>query len=225
MTTTFSFEDNGYAIVPDVLSDAQCAAAASQVQLSEPGAGGTRCLLSQPWCASLASSLRAHPALATVVRADHVAVQCNYFEKSAGRNWLVPVHQDLSIPVAARVDHPALGGWSEKEGTLFVRAPEPVLAQMVAVRLHLDVCGADDGPLRVVPGSHRGGVLGAQDVLAVRDAGGEVTCLLAAGGALVLRPLLLHASSKGKGSSRRRVLHFVFGPAQLPFGLAWNVAA
>jgi hypothetical protein len=28
-----------------------------------------------------------------------------YFEKSSSRNWLVSVHQDLSIPVAERVEH------------------------------------------------------------------------------------------------------------------------
>ena len=30
-----------------------------------------------------------------------------------------------------------------------------------------------------------------------------------------------HASSKAGGASRRRVLHFVFGPRELPAGLAW----
>lgn len=224
MTTISSFERDGYAVVARVLPDHDCAAAAAMVQLADPGAGGTRCLLAQPWCAALAATLRTHPALAGFIAADSVAVQCNYFEKSAERNWLVPIHQDLSIPVAARVAEPALRGWSEKEGTQFVRAPAEVLEQMVAVRIHLDACGVDDGPLRVVPGSHRSGVVKAQEAIAMRAAGAEVTCTCPLGGALVLRPLLLHASSKGMGSSRRRVLHFVFGPRELPFGLAWNSA-
>jgi len=38
---------------------------------------------------------------------------------------------------------------------------------------------------------------------------------------LLMRPLLLHASSKSSGSSRRRVLHFLFGPPVLPCGLRW----
>jgi hypothetical protein len=38
---------------------------------------------------------------------------------------------------------------------------------------------------------------------------------------MAMRPLLLHASSKATGSSRRRVLHFLFGPPALPFGLEW----
>lgn len=152
------------------------------------------------------------------------AVQCTWFEKSAERNWLVTIHQDLSIPVAVRVDHPALSGWSQKEGIQFVRAPLEVLEKLVAVRIHLDPCGIDDGPLRVVPGSHVQGILSDEQALALRLAGGETVCVAPAGAALVMRPLLLHASSKGSGASARRVLHFVFGPRELPHGLAWNMA-
>jgi hypothetical protein len=39
--------------------------------------------------------------------------------------------------------------------------------------------------------------------------------------AMLMQPLLLHASSKATGTSRRRVLHFLFGPPALPCGLAW----
>ena len=49
------------------------------------------------------AALRAHHVLQSLIPADHVAVQCTYFEKSSERNWLVALHQDLSIPVARRV--------------------------------------------------------------------------------------------------------------------------
>jgi ectoine hydroxylase-related dioxygenase (phytanoyl-CoA dioxygenase family) len=186
--------------------------------------GGTRCLLPLAWCAALACRLRLHPALSGLIPAGHVAVQCTYFEKSASRNWLVPIHQDLSIPVACRVDAPGLRGWSEKEGALFVQAPAELLAQLVAVRVHLDACGADDGPLRVLPGSHRLGLVAPEAAVLARNAAAEVTCEAAPGDALVMRPLLLHASSKASGQSRRRVLHFVFGPPLLTHGLAWRQA-
>jgi hypothetical protein len=51
-----------------------------------------------------------------------------------------------------------------------------------------------------------------------------VSCTARSGDVLALRPLLLHASSKGSGNGRRRVLHFVFGPRALPHGLAWAVS-
>jgi hypothetical protein len=41
------------------------------------------------------------------------------------------------------------------------------------------------------------------------------------GGAMIMRPLLLHASSKSSVGLPRRVLHFVYGPAALPEGLCW----
>lgn len=221
--STESFPTSGFALIPDILPAAECEAIAARIQ---PGAasGGTRCLLALAWCAALARHLRLHPALSGLIPAGHVAVQCTYFEKSASRNWLVPLHQDLSIPVARRVDVPGLRGWSQKEGALFVQAPAGLLAQLVAVRVHLDACGADDGPLRVLPGSHRLGLVAPEAAVLARNAAAEVTCDAAPGDALVMRPLLLHASSKASGQSRRRVLHFVFGPPLLTHGMAWRQA-
>jgi hypothetical protein len=212
---------DGYALRASILTPEECVQLASRLSF---GGAGARSLLAQPWCAALSERLRTHPTLEGMLESSMVAVQCSVFEKSAARNWLVPVHQDLSIPVAGRVADPALSGWSLKEGVQFVRAPAEVLAQLVAVRLHLDPCGIDDGPLRVVPGSHLHGVLSDDDALALRDAVGETVCLAPIGSALVMRPLLLHASSKGNGTGLRRVLHFVFGPRQLPHGLAWSEA-
>jgi hypothetical protein len=216
-----SLEHDGYALAQQIWSADECTLAASQIALQDTARGGSRTLLAQPWCAALAAQLRRHPLLRAHMPPDSVAVQCTYFEKSEERNWLVPVHQDLSIPVAGKVDEETLRGWSEKEGMLYVQAPAEVLSQLLAVRLHLDHCGVQDGPLRVIPGSHQAGILAADEVQRWRDVGSEVACLAGKGDALLLRPLLLHASSKGRGESRRRVLHFVFGPPMLPLGLRW----
>lgn len=89
------------------------------------------------------------------------------------------------------------------------------------MRVHLDDCGADDGVLNVVPGSHRFGRLSPQAAAELRERHGVRPCLARRGDALLLRPLLLHASSKARADSRRRVLHFVFGPGELPGGLRW----
>jgi len=176
--------------------------------------------LRQEWCADLACKVMAHPEVSKALPAHARAVQCTYFEKSAANNWLVPIHQDLSIPVSSRVDHPALSGWSEKEGAVFVQPPDGILEQMLAVRVHVDDCSFEDGPLRVVPGSHEfGRVEPAQASRAGRLSSVEIPAKR--GDALLMRPLVLHASSKSSGSSQRRVLHFVFGPEALPYGLAW----
>lgn len=209
--------ENGFSIVPQILTAAECDALTSRATSSASASGGTRSLLQQDWCRALATHLRQHAVLAPVLLAPGlVAVQCTYFEKSSSRNWLVPVHQDLSIPVIKRVDHPGLNAWSEKEGALFV--------QPIAVRVRIDVCTADDGPLRDIPGSHTLGKLDAQAVAALRQTQPEQVCTVERGGAMLIRLLLLHASSKSIGTSQRRVLHFLFSPATLPLGLAWQDA-
>lgn len=216
---TSAFDDDGFSVVTALLSHTELARVDSA--LAGRSRIGARDLLAEPWCFELALRLQADARLRDALPRAHVPVQCTSFEKSVERNWLVPVHQDVAVPVAGRVAHPALSGWSNKGGTWFVQPPVDVLEQLVAVRLHIDDCGAGDGPLHVVPGSHRHGRLADASAIALRDACGTVACPVPRGGAMVLRPLLLHASSKATGSSRRRVLHFLFGPRALPCGLAW----
>jgi hypothetical protein len=217
-----SFSDDGFAVVARVLTDADCDRLSTLTDALSTGQPGTRNLLDHDWCAGLARSLRTHPDIAAAIPAGHVAVQCTYFEKSVGQNWLVPIHQDLSIPVRERVDHPALRGWSDKEGGVFVQPPVEVLEQLVAVRVHIDACGLDDGPLQFLARTHTRGRIDAPQASALKRELPLTTCSVPRGGALLMRPLALHASSKATGASRRRVLHFVFGPPALPFGLAWT---
>jgi hypothetical protein len=214
------FASDGFVLLPALLDRAECDAILAQL-IPASGAVGSRSLLPQAWCHRLAERLRQHSALAGIIPAGHIAVQCTYFEKTTGQNWLVPIHQDLSIPVARHVANSELKGWSDKEGSLFVQAPDALLAQLVALRLHLDACGAEDGPLRVVPGSHRAGRVTAEMARTLRGRAGELACLAGRGDLLALRPLLLHASSKSGGSGRRRVLHFLFGPGEIGYGLQW----
>lgn len=216
------FEDQGYALVPGVLTDDECLRIDSVLQVC--GTPGTRCSLHLDWCAALAAHLREHPALSSLIPRDYVAAQCTYFEKSTATNWLVPVHQDLSIPVAERLSNTPLRGWSEKEGSIYVQPPLELLQQLVAVRLHIDPCGDDDGPLKVVPGSHALGRIDADAASVFRSRSTEIPCVADRGSALAMRPLLLHSSSKAHGDSLRRVLHFLFGPPSLPHGLQWQHA-
>ena len=217
------FDRLGYAMVESLLSARECDEVSAK--LANTSQTGTRKLLGQAWCTDLADKLGRHPDLRAYVEADYLAVQCTYFEKSAEHNWLVPIHQDLSIPVAGRVAHPALRGWSEKEGTLFVQPPVEVLEKLVAVRLHLDACGEADGPLHLLPGTHAQGLVTAEAAVQARKTLPAVASIAHRGSACVMRPLLLHASSRSCGSSRRRVLHFVFAPPTLPFGLRWPARA
>jgi ectoine hydroxylase-related dioxygenase (phytanoyl-CoA dioxygenase family) len=215
----------GFRLLAGLLTPERRQTLIAELATLPPGTAGQRELLDQPWCQALAQWLLALPQLCAALPADPVAVQCTFFEKSPERNWLVAPHQDLAIPVAERVEHAALSGWSIKNGRHFVLAPAEVLAQMLAVRLHLDDATEADGGLRFVPRSHRNGVLNDAAARACRVRVGETPANALAGDALLMRPLVLHASSKAsRAGGRRRVLHVLFGPSELPFGLHWASA-
>jgi len=218
------FKKDGYFVIPAVIDAVLNRRLGAFVAGIASGAGSRR-LLDQAWCAHLAGALRGDARIRSLLPRDAVAVQCTLFNKSPTKNWLVALHQDLSIPVSNRVDGPECSGWSEKEGQMYVQPPASVLERLVAVRVHIDDCAAESGALRVVPHSHMDGRLEPSQAEALRQQHGETVVPVAQGGVLVMRPLLLHASSKATSATPRRVLHFVFGPPSLPLGLEWQWAA
>lgn len=157
-----------------------------------------------------------------VVGAGARAVRGIFFDKTPGANWPVPWHQDLSLAVAEKRDVDGWTAWSVKSGVHHVQPPAPILERMLTVRLHLDDCGADSGPLRVRPGTHAMGRLTREAIETTRDTIAEQTCCVKKGDALLMRPLLLHASSAATNPSHRRVIHLEYAPPDLlPLGLDW----
>jgi Phytanoyl-CoA dioxygenase (PhyH) len=148
-------------------------------------------------------------------------VRAIFFDKNPEANWLVPWHQDLAIAVTEQIETPGFTAWSLKDGVLHVHPQREILERMVTVRLHLDECSASNGPLKVIPGSHRHGKLGAADISKWTAENKAVVCELAKGDALLLRPLLLHLSSPAVNPNHRRVLHIEYSPQELPNGLKW----
>ena len=205
-----SFETNGYLILDRVVSEAEIETIEANLSSVLVEGAGTRNLLQADWCRRMAESLRRSPSLESILPTDPVAVQCTYFEKSGNENWLVALHRDLSIPVKSRVQSEEWSRWSEKEGMLFARPPKSLLEALVAVRVHLEDNTELNSPLQVVPGSHLGAGASKQ----------RVFCHVRRGGALVMRPLILHASSKLEEGTRR-VLHFLYGPRALPNHAEW----
>jgi ectoine hydroxylase-related dioxygenase (phytanoyl-CoA dioxygenase family) len=145
------------------------------------------------------------------------------FDKRAGANWAVGWHQDVTIAVARKVDVPGFSAWSVKDGVVHVQPPAEILERMLTLRLHLDDCLEDNGALQVLPGSHAHGKL-TEEAVTKWSQQSAVTCSMTKGGALLMRPLLLHRSSPAKLPSHRRVLHLEFAGETLPDGLEWNIA-
>ena len=218
------FDQRGFAIVAGIIAPGEAATISRALDRVGAYRAGTRNLLSVPWCRAVVRRIKERLTTAAVFPRSFVAVQCTLFDKSSSRNWLVALHQDLSIPVRARVEHPSLGAWSKKEGGHFVQPPLEVLERLVAARIHVDACGAENGPLKIVSGSHLHGRLSAAAARELRSEVGETECLVNSGDAVLMRPLALHSSSKAQAPARRRVLHIVFGPPSLPLGIEWKHA-
>lgn len=149
------------------------------------------------------------------------AVRGIFFDKTPEANWKVPWHQDLTIAVRNRVEVEGFGPWSAKAGVVHVQPPVAILDRMLALRVHLDDCGAADGPLRVIPGSHRLGRLSPKDLARTAENSSAIVCTVAKGDVILMRPLIIHASSAASAPSHRRVVHIEFSAAQLPPELSW----
>lgn len=149
----------------------------------------------------------------------HGLVRTLYFDKHPERPWTLAWHKDLTIAVrehrssSAHFSKPTI-----KAGVPHVEAPEEVLRRMLTVRLHLDDVTEENGPLQVIPGSHR----------SKNDHGDAMTSVAihaAAGDVLLMRPLLTHRSgSSAQGTPRhRRILHFELSPQpELQDGYEWH---
>lgn len=213
--------DAGFTVAEDCYSLAECDRILDWQALSSVG---TRCLLENGWCKRLAEDLRSRLSATIPEIASLVTVQCTYFNKSASQNWFVAYHQDRSIPVAPSAIAQRWPGYSQKEGMTYIQGSDELLSRLVAVRLHLDSTTSGNGALRVIPHSHCNGTLSPEQIQSLRSTACEQLLLVAKGGVVAMRPLLLHASSKSRVSSDRRILHFLFGPTSLPEGLAWQLA-
>lgn len=183
--------------------------------------GGTRQLLDIPVVQELARSDPVRSVAEAALGKGCFAVRGILFDKTPSANWKVTWHQDLTIAVRARRDTDGFGPWSVKEGVPHVQPPMPVLERMVAVRVHLDDCGPENGPVRVIPRSHAYGRLSGASIDVWKQEHASIDCTLSRGGILAFFPLLLHASSPSSRPGHRRVVHLEFAATNLPEGLEW----
>jgi ectoine hydroxylase-related dioxygenase (phytanoyl-CoA dioxygenase family) len=206
-------DDPGYGIVPECLSSQQCEQliellSADPIARSRAGA---RHLMSTPAITTLANDDRLTDLAKSWLGSPAIPFRATLFEKSGAKNWLIPWHQDTALPFENRFDQPGWGPWSEKAG---------VISRVIALRVHLDASDADNGPLRVVPGSHQAGVLSDEKVAEFVSANDEVECCVPQGGVIAMRPLIIHSSSKVRSARPRRVLHIEYADSlQLAEGI------
>jgi len=217
--------EDGFASVKGLLTSSQITELIAHVEaraLAEEGRGGVRNLLDDRIFRALADSAAIRSVITPVLGEEAFAVRGILFDKTDSANWKVPWHQDVTIAVEERAEAPGYGPWSIKADVVHVQPPAGVLERMLSVRLHLDDCPMTNGALRVLPGTHRQGKLEQQRIDALVAETAPYTCEAEAGDALLLRPLLLHASSASTTPHHRRVIHFDYANIRLAEGIRWR---
>ena len=212
--------DSGYAIVPGVFDSREVDAILRELEgeTLRRSRAGARHLISVPVIAALARDPRLISLAAKTLGSEPVPFGATLFDKSSSANWLVAWHQDRALPLVERREAAGWGPWSQKSGVVYANAPATALAKVVALRVHLDDSTAENGPLRVLPGTHTLGVLSdAQIDDAIRRIE-PVMCTVERGGVIVMRPLTVHASSKVTAAAPRRVLHIEYAAATFDEG-------
>lgn len=175
-----------------------------------------------PAVRNLAESSQMRSLVNPVLGNDAFPVRSLLFDKTAEANWLVPWHQDMTICVAEKREVPGYGPWSIKAGQWHVQPPMTVLDGMLSVRVHLDHCDESNGALRVIPGTHTRGRLNPHAIRCAEEMSEISICSVESGGVLLLKPLLVHASSAARNAVHRRVVHIDFANRQLHGGLRWQ---
>jgi ectoine hydroxylase-related dioxygenase (phytanoyl-CoA dioxygenase family) len=205
-------EEQGFAVIPEVFASnvvEDLVAELNRISLPRSRAG-LRHALPHRAIASLAKNARLLGIAQEILGREAFPFRATLFDKSPTSNWLVVWHQDTALPLRDRREAPGWGPWSVKEGVIYAHAPAYALYDVLGLRVHLDDSTAQNGPLRVLPGSHKDGVLSDDAIHELVARVRSVDCTIAKGEILAMRPLLVHSSSKSHSEGSRRVIHIEY---------------
>lgn len=229
------FERDGYIILPGVFADEAVAAMIGSLETVFAGRAGTESSIrgDEGTIYAARNVLELWPDAANVWRVPSLTqcltailgsrfglVRILFFDKPPQQTWALPWHKDLTIAVRDnRLPSRHFSKPTRKAGVPHVEAPLSVLESMLTARIHLDEATEENGPLKVVPGSHRTGKALTLDLAP------PARILAKSGEVLLMRPLLAHCSGKSHPHTtlHRRILHLEFAAAaDLPDGYAWH---
>ncbi len=218
------FHKNGFTLISNVFNNDSISLVTNEVKDSDIGncRGGIRnaekkfrsirLLLSSDKLTNIARDyLSGNPQLVRVI----------YFDKTPKNNWLVTWHQDKTVAVTKKFDREGWGPWSTKDSIQHVQPPLSVLNNMITLRIHLDIANKASGCLKVMPTSHKLGLLCQEDIHKYCQKHIPVNCIANCGDVLVMRPHLLHSSSKAINPTSRRIIHIEYCGDTLPEGVQW----
>lgn len=208
--------DAGFAVLPALFSHEYLDQLLQDIDESAPrrSRAGVRHALSLPAVAAAAREPQMLEVAREVLGPQAFPFRATLFDKSSNANWLVVWHQDTALPLRERIDLPGWGPWSIKDGIDYAHAPAAALGQVLALRISCDDSTMENGPLRVLPGTHTLGVLTDDSIHDLSAQIAPVDCVVPKGGVVAMRPLVVHASSKSQNEMSRRVLHIEYAASE-----------
>lgn len=220
-----AIKETGCAILPGSFPHEKIDSLLDQINKLQPclSGAGLRHAMKLPPVADLARHSTMMNLVHEAMGQDAFPFRATLLFKSSRSNWLVAWHQDRALPLRTRDDWTGWGPWSVKDGINYALAPAAALNQVLALRVSLDDSNMENGPLRVLPGTHTLGVLSDERVCELAASTSPAACVVPKGGILAMRPLLIHASSKSRANMPRRVLHVEYAASTsiaTPFDLA-----
>lgn len=207
-----TIEENGFAILPELFSREYLDRLLLKINESAKrrSRAGVRHALGLLPVAELSQQPQMIELARSILGPDAFPFRATLFDKSTTANWLVVWHQDTALPLRSRMELPGWGPWSVKDGIHYAHAPTDPLSKVLALRVHFDDSTTENGPLRVLAGTHRLGVMSDDSVHEVATRITPVDCVVPKGGVVAMRPLLIHSSSKSQTLMPRRVLHIEY---------------
>lgn len=185
---------------------------AGAVRGRSQGAYGARGILSEcPEIENLLAGMGIADLAASVLGVAVLPIDATYFDKRSDVNWAVPAHQDVVVSIPRAAPCNTIRNARERNGLRYGEPGDQVLRELVAVRVHFDDAGADNGGLAIVEGSHLGGRLADAEIRRIPpEAFRPYDCRV--GDALLMKPLVVHRSGRSTLPGRRRVLHVLYAP-------------
>lgn len=175
-----NFDTDGVEIRRGILSRDSIESVKSEISLgcAELRRYGIRNLEKRFNCiAQLAASLDVLAIAGELLNSPPSLVRAVFFDKTPETNWFVTWHQDKTVTLNKRREMEGWGPWSLKDGVCHVQPPRAVLDAMVTIRLHIDAADAQSGCLKILPGSHRQGILTQAQLDQLLKASTPVACV------------------------------------------------
>ncbi|MFY7669494.1 phytanoyl-CoA dioxygenase family protein [Tenacibaculum sp. MEBiC06402] len=222
-------EENGFSVLADLYSDKEISGILACIE--NAGQDGNSFMKTKdlfairqlinnvPELSDLLFNEKLIELISDLSESEYFLTKAIYFDKPSESNWFVAYHQDLSISVDQKMELGNYSNWTFKRGQYGVQPPIEILEDTITIRIHLDKTDKNNGALKVIPKSHLNGIVRVDSKdWNLED---EFVCEVEKGGAMLMKPLTLHASNRTTSGKKRRVIHLEFNKRNLPEPLSW----